>query len=565
MPDPIPTAALPASSAPPTPAAPRPKGLRAVAQAFRSPRTFAVSMLAFSSGMPLGLVWIAIPDWLRNSGTDIRTVGLVTLTQAPWTFKVLWAPLMDRYAPPWLGRRRGWAAIFQIVLLALTLLLAGVGNRPETPWVLLSLALAIAFASASQDIAIDAYSVDVLRPEEQGVAVGASRSVYRVAMYLAGAFSITAAAWFSWPVVCVALALLYLPMLVVTIRAPEPADKMPAPKTLREAVWLPFLGFLGKNRSLEILAFVCCYKLTDNLCLALLRPFLIDKGYTDLERGLVLGTFSSLAIILGTAVGGILTTQIGLGHALWAFGILQIFANAPYILLARAGHNPPLMYAANIFETAAGGMATGAFSVFLLRITQKRFSATQYALFSSLFGIPRIVSGPIAGAVVDAVGWEWFYWGSLACSIPGLLLLQRFAPFGVREPDFTLEAVRRHRPLGARGIAWRGVVGGVVALVIGAACLAALAGLKAVHAAPGTAPAAAMATPGGTSATAPQSFDFGTRFAAILTPADLRGWVSLAGLCVFAAFVGLATAAVFAGRRTGEPGAPPAQERRATA
>lgn len=533
---------------------PRPKGLRAVRAAFKSPRTLAVSLLAFSSGMPLGLVWIAIPDWLRNSGIDIKTVGLVTLTQAPWTFKVLWAPLMDRYAPPWLGRRRGWAAIFQVVLLALTLLLAGVGNRPETPWVLLTLALAIAFASASQDIAIDAYSVDVLRPEEQGVAVGARTSVYRFAMFLAGAMSISFAGWFGWPVTCAGLALLYLPMLAVTFWwSPEPAEKMPAPKTLRDAVWLPFLGFLGRSRSLEILAFVCCYKLTDNLCLALLRPFLIDKGYTDLERGLILGTFSAFATIVGTAIGGILTTQIGLGNALWAFGILQIFANAPYILVARIGHNPPLMYAANVFEMLSGGMATGAFSVFLLRITQKRFSATQYALFSSLFGIPRIVSGPIAGAVVDAVGWEWFYWGSLAASLPGLLLLQRFAPFGVREPDFTVEAERRHRPLGRGAIAARGVLGGVLALVFGAACLAALAGLKATHAAPGA------------TTSAPEPFDFVRRFSALLAPTEIRGFVSLAGLLVFAAFVGLATAAVFAGRRSGEPGTPPAQERRAPA
>lgn len=543
----------------PDPAPPRPKGLRAVREAFKSPRTLAVALQAFSSGMPLGLVWIAIPDWLRNAGIDIRTVGLVTLTQAPWTFKVLWAPLMDRYAPPWLGRRRGWTAIFQIVLLGLTLLLAGVGNRPETPWVLLSLSLAIAFASASQDIAIDAYSVDVLHPEEQGVAVGARTSVYRAAMFLAGAMSISFAGWFGWPITCVGLALLYLPMLAVTIWwSPEPVDKMPAPKTLREAVWLPFLGFLGRSRSLEILAFVCTYKLTDNLCLALLRPFLIDRGYTDLERGLVLGSFSAIATIVGTALGGILTTQIGLGHALWSFGILQIFANAPYVLLARVDHNPPLMYACNIFETMSGGMATGAFSVFLLRITQKRFSATQYALFSSLFGIPRIISGPIAGAVVDAVGWEWFYWGSLAASIPGLLLLQRFAPFGVREPEFALESARKHRPLGRGAIAVRGAVGGALALLFGAACLAALAGLKAVHRPPGAAPAAVTAV-------VPQAFDFVGRFASLFAPSDVRGVVSLAGLLVFAGFVGLATAAVFAGRRQADAEVPPGQERRATA
>jgi PAT family beta-lactamase induction signal transducer AmpG len=525
---------------------PRPRGLRAVREAFKSPRTAAVTLLAFSSGMPLGLVWIAIPDWLHNGGTDIKTVGLVTLTQVPWSFKVLWAPLMDRYVPPWLGRRRGWAAIFQVVLMALTLALAGVGNRPETPWVLLALSLAIAFASASQDIAIDAYSVDVLRPEEQGVAVAARTSVYRAAMFVAGAMSISVAGWYSWPVVCVGLALLYLPMLVITFRAPEPAERIPVPKTLKEAVWLPLLGFLGRNRSLEILAFVCCYKLTDNLCLALLRPFLIDRGYTNLERGLILGSFSAAAIIVGTAIGGIITTQIGLGHSLWLFGVLQIFANAPYILLARIEHNAPVMYVSNIFETMVGGMATGAFSVLLLRITQKRFSATQYALFSSLLGIPRIVSGPIAGVVVDAVGWEWFYWGSLAASVPGLLLLQRFAPLGVREPDFSLEAKHRREPLSSRAIAARGALGGLVALGLGAACFATLAGLKAMHATPGVA------------------FDFPARFTAVVAPLDVRGWVSLAGLFVFAGFVGLATAAVFASRRTADAQVPPEMERRST-
>src|SRR6185295_7816407 len=192
------------------------------------------------------------------------------------------------------------------------------------------------------------------------------------------------------------------------------------------------------------------------------------------------------------------------------------------------------------------------------RITQKRFSATQYALFSSLFGIPRIISGPIAGAVVDAVGWEWFYWGSLAAGLPGLLLLQRFAPFGVREPDFAVEAVRKHRPLGRGAIVVRGIIGGALGLVFGAACLAALAGLKAMHKAPGAAPAAVTEA-------APQAFDFARRFASLFAPSDIRGVVSLAGLFVFAGFVGLATAAVFAGRRQAGAQVTPDSERRTTA
>ena len=167
--------------------------------AFSSRRTLAVTLLSFSSGLPLGLVWIAIPDWMRSAGFDIRIVGLTTLSHAPWIFKMLWSPLMDRYYPRWWGRRRGWIAITQVALFALTLMLAGAGDRPETPWVILAVTMAIAFASASQDIVCDAYVVDVLHPDEQGVAVGARLGSYRVAMWLAGGISITLAGWFSWP------------------------------------------------------------------------------------------------------------------------------------------------------------------------------------------------------------------------------------------------------------------------------------------------------------------------------------------------------------------------------
>ena len=193
-------------------------------KAAKSRRTLFVSLLSFSSGMPLGLVWFAIPDWMRDIGVDIRVVGLITLAQAPWTFKFFWSPLMDRYVPPFLGRRRGWTVIAQVALFVLTLMLAGVGDHPDSLWVVGALALAIAFASATQDIAIDAYAVDVLRPDEQGVAVGARIAVYRAAMFVAGGLSITLAAAYSWSLVNIGLALAYLPMLPAsrTDRHPPP-------------------------------------------------------------------------------------------------------------------------------------------------------------------------------------------------------------------------------------------------------------------------------------------------------------------------------------------------------
>ena len=297
-----------------------------------------------------------------------------------------------------------------------------------------TLALAIACASATQDIAIDAYAVEVLLPEEQGIAVGARTAVYRAAMYISGGLSITLAGRYSWPLVNVCLALCYVPLLWVTWKAPEPVTQASAVPSLRDAVWEPLRGVFQRPRALEILAFVCLYKLADNLAGALLRPFLIDLGYSEFDRGVGLATIGLVATLGGTFLGGLLTTVAGLGHSLWIGGFLQIVSNLGYILLADSPPDRALLTAAMAFENLTQGMGTGAFSVLLLRLTQKRFSATQYALFSSLFGLPRLWSGPLSGFLVNAVGWKTFFWLTIVAGIPGLLLLHRFAPLGMREP-----------------------------------------------------------------------------------------------------------------------------------
>jgi PAT family beta-lactamase induction signal transducer AmpG len=404
-------------------------------QALRSKRTIAVSLLSFASGLPLGLVWYAIPDWMRDIGVDIRVVGLLTVAQAPWSFKVLWSPLMDRYVPPFWGRRRGWMAVTQLALAVLGLLLAGVGERPEAIWVIGALAFAIAIASASQDIAIDAYAVEVLRQEEQGAAVGARLAFYRAAMVVSGGAAITMAARIGWPAVNAMLAMTYVLMLGLTARSPEPEVQPTPPLTLRDAVWLPFPEFLARPRALEILAFVVLYKLGDQLTQSLTRPFLIDMGYDAVHRGIAVATVTVAATIVGTFAGGFVTTLAGLGHALWIFGVLQIFSNAGYFLLARlSAPNVAAMYAATSFELFCSGLGMGAFGVLLLRLTEKRFSATQYALLSSLFALPRVVAGPITGFAVNAAGWPAFFLATMVVGIPGLVMLARFVPPGVREP-----------------------------------------------------------------------------------------------------------------------------------
>jgi PAT family beta-lactamase induction signal transducer AmpG len=492
----------------------------ALVNALRSKRTLAVSLLSFSSGLPLGLVWYAIPDWMRDIGVDIQVVGLLTLAQAPWTFKVLWSPLMDRYVPPLWGRRRGWMAVTQVALAALGLMLAGVGERPEAIWVVGALALAIALASATQDIAIDAYAVEVLHNDEQGAAVGARLAFYRAAMVVSGGAAITLAARVGWPAVNLLLAAVYVPMLVLTWRSPEPEVQPPPPPTLRDAIWMPFLGFLRRPRALEILAFVLLYKFSDQLTQSLTRPFLIDMGYSADHRGIALATVSVGATILGAFIGGFVTTLVGLGHSLWIFGVLQIFSNAGYLLLSLLGApNLPAMYGATGFEVFCSGLGSGAFGVLLLRLTEKRFSATQYALFSSLFALPRVIAGPITGFAVAAAGWPAFFVSTIVLGIPGLVMLARFVPPGVREPDLDAGDVPGRVPVVSGAALLRGAVGAVLVFAAGAVIVASLA-------------VAAVSGEGA-------SVDFASALIRVWQPAALADWIQLLGLVACALVSGL--------------------------
>jgi PAT family beta-lactamase induction signal transducer AmpG len=274
------------------------------------------------------------------------------------------------------------------------------------------------------------------------------------------------------------------------------------------------------------------HKFADQLAQALTRPFPHRHGYNATDRGIALATVGLTATIAGGFIGGWATTVVGLGHALWMFGVLQIFSNLGYFLISRAaGPNLPLMFGAVGFELLTSGLSTGAFSVLLLRMTQKRFSATQYALFSSLFALPRLVAGPISGFVVDAIGWPVFFLSTMVVAIPGLVMLARFAPPGVREPVLAEDAADSvHRPLTQRAIMTRGLAGVVVCGVAGFAITALLAALKALN------------------ESAAGTFDFGAAARQVAFPSDIGGWVQLAGIITFALVGGLFVAAAAAAR-----------------
>jgi PAT family beta-lactamase induction signal transducer AmpG len=507
--------------------------------ALASRRVGAVSLLSLSSGLPLGLVWLSVPTWMAAVGVDIKTVGLITLAQAPYSFKFVWAPLMDRVWPPFLGRKRGWILATQVLLAALFGVLAAVAATP-TVGAVSGLLLAISFASATQDIAIDAYAVEVLRADEQGPAAGTRTALYRVAMWLSGNAVISLSQWqvdgapvLGWQTTIFALALVFLALVPVTLWAPEPEAQPAPPTSLAAAVWEPFVGFLARPRALEIASFLFLYKLADNLAGALIRPFLQQRGYDAWDVGVGSGTATLVSIALGVFVGGFAAQRLSMTRALWVFGVVQGMSNVGYALVAALPVDRGLLYAAVSLENFTGGLGTAAFSFLMLRLTEKRFSATQYALLSSLFGLGRTLTGPVSGALADALGWTWFFLLSVPAALPGLLLLHRFAPFRATDlSHLTADDARPacERPPLSAGALWaRGLLAFAGCTLLGLAAAAALAAIKA-------------ARDGG-------GVDVVTALVATVTPARLADAVDLIGALLFGAVAGLAVAATLAARR----------------
>ncbi|HSS45755.1 MAG TPA: MFS transporter [Thermoanaerobaculia bacterium] len=537
-------------------AAPRAGTLASLRAAFGSRRIGAVALQSFSSGLPLGLVWIALPAWLTYQGVDIKTVGLFSLAQAPWTFKFLWAPAMDRWSPRFLGRRRSWMVISEALLAAGIGLLVLQAQAPRVG-VVAALAIFIAFCSASQDIAIDAYAVEVLERSEIGMVVGARNAMSRFALLLSGAVAITLGQRLGWEVVFFGLALLWLPLIGITVWSPEPPAVFRAPRTLRDAVFEPLVGIFRRSRSIEILAFLLFFKFGENLATALTRPFLIQKCFSPEDVGLATATIGLIAIIGGAFVGGWMSDRIGLGRALWLFGIIQAVGFLGYILVDRLTPGAPcasgaaalapltqplahrlVMYAAIGVENCCQGMGTGALGVLLLRLTEKQFSATQYALFSSVFGLGRTLVGPPAGFLVDAMGWTPFFLVSVVASAPGLLLLQRFAPFGAREPDLEAVEERERHPVTRARLAATSLTAGAAGFLVTASTSALLAALKEARLRPDSSP------------------EFAGELSRLLSPAGAAGWLRLAGPIVVGVVLGLAAAALTAARRGSRSPAP---------
>jgi MFS transporter, PAT family, beta-lactamase induction signal transducer AmpG len=385
----------------------------------------------FSSGLPLYLLIQLLPAWLRSEQVDLKAIGFFALIQLPYNWKFLWSPLLDRYAIPLLGRRRGWMLVTQILLL-LSIPAFGMFHPKLDLWTIAYLATAIAFFSASQDIVLDAFRREILSDKELGLGSSVHVNAYRVAGLVPGALSLILADFLPWSTVFLLTALFMLPGMLMTIFVTEPKIIGTLPKTLREAVVEPFREFIqrnGLNNAMLVLAFIFFYKLGDSMATALATPFYLDMGFTKTEIGLIAKNAGLWPSIIGGLVGGIWMVRIGINRALWLFGFVQWFSILGFAVLTQFPQNTIALGLAISFEAVGVGLGTVAFVAFIARTTNPAYTATQFALFTSLAALPRTVINSFAGVIVENIGWLNFYWLCMFLAVPGMLLLFKVAPW----------------------------------------------------------------------------------------------------------------------------------------
>ncbi len=380
-------------------------------------------LFGFFSGLPIGLTGVMLQAWMTKAGLDLRTIGIFSLIGVPYTLKFIWSPFMDRVVPPWLGRRRGWIALVQLALLAGIM---GLGfSSPVNALPLFALlALFVAFASASQDIVIDAYRTDLLKEEERGAGAAASMTAWRVGALVSGGLGLILADHLGWRNTYLLMAGLFVIGVLGALCAPEPDIEARAPRSMHEAVWGPFKEFFSRRGAVTLLVAVVLYKLGDAYAETLSSVFLLrGLGFSLTEVGEINKVLGTIATIAGAAIAGSLMVRLGLFRSLLSFGVLQLASILSFMVLALVGKSYPFMTFAVTFEKLCGGMGTAAFVALLMSLCDKRFTATQYALLSSLASLGRVFVGPSSGYIVDSVGWANFFFFAALAAIPGLVLV----------------------------------------------------------------------------------------------------------------------------------------------
>ncbi len=378
--------------------------------------------LGFASGLPLALTAGTLQAWLTVVGLDLKTIGIFTLVGLPYTLKFLWAPLMDRLVPPWLGRRRGWMLVTQL-FVALGLAAMAVTGPDQHPQVLGILALVVAFLSASLDIVFDAYRTDVLLPPERGFGAAVWVNGYRCALLFASAGALLLADHIGWKNTYLLLAAIMMAGIVTILISPEPSKPGAAPTSLAEAVGGPLKEFFSRSGVVGLLALIILYKIGDAVAASLQTAFLIGgMGFSVSEVGYVKGLGIG-ATLIGALAGGVAMAKLGMVRSLLLFGLLQAASNLGFMWLAWIGKSYAALTTSIIIENVTGGMGTAAFVALIMSLCDHRYTATQFALLSSLEAFGRVFSGRPSAELVEIVGWSQFFFWSFVVALPGIWLV----------------------------------------------------------------------------------------------------------------------------------------------
>lgn len=394
-------------------------------RAISNPRFLIVFAMGFASGLPLYLTGSTLSAWMRLEGINLKTIGGFSLVGFAYMFKFMWAPFLDRYVPPFLGLRRGWLLISQFGVI-LSILAYSFTSPAENILLIVVISVILAFFSATQDIVIDAYRREFLKPEEFGFGISLAVTGYRIGMFYAGSFAFILAGpeiGLSWNTTYQVMALGMLVGVIATFVAPEPAAIVRPPQTLRSAFIDPFKEYFAREGALWLLAFIVLYKIGDLMASAMTVPFYIDLKFTMTEIGAIGKVFGIWMLIGGGLVGGVIMLRLGIKRSLWTFGILQSMANLSFCWLAYVGNNPTALAIAISIESFTAGMGSTALSALMTALTNRRFTATQFALLSSLMSLPRIIIGPPAGFIAEYVSWGTFFVICTLAGIPGMLIL----------------------------------------------------------------------------------------------------------------------------------------------
>jgi len=389
-----------------------------------SRRMLVALVMGFASGLPLLLTISVLQAWMKEEGVDLAVIGLMALVGLPYTLKFLWAPVLDRYTIPIFGRRRGWLLIAQTALV-LAIIALSATNPAQHPWVVALAAFWVTFFSASQDIVVDAYRREDLADEELGLGSSLYINGYRTGMLLASGGGLIMADHISFSMVYLIMAACLLPGILTTLLTPEPETPQGTPQTLQEAIIQPFIEYFSRPEAIWILAFILFYKIGDTMASTMTTPFYLDIAFTKTEIGSIVKLFGFWATIAGSLAGGMIMLKVGIYRSLWLFGILQALSTAGFALLAQIGHSVPALAGVIAFENLSSGMGTAAYAAFMASITNQKFTATQYALLTSLMGVPRVVVSAGSGFMAKAMGWEGYFIFCTLIALPGLLMLLR--------------------------------------------------------------------------------------------------------------------------------------------